>query len=67
MSAPQVEQTFHRYPQPVYNFSYTDSLLSGANTELDPETKYRRTIFDIIPPKVNAALAIESRGIDMQL
>ncbi len=56
MHAPgQVKQEFFKYPTPEYNFNYVDQLISGDMTELQSSTastKYRRLLFNIVPPKV---------------
>lgn len=49
---PQVQQKFFKYPQPEYPFNYVDNLISGDYTALTEATKYRRLLFNIVPPKV---------------
>lgn len=48
----QVKQEFYKYPKPLYNFNYVDQLISGDQEELWDFTKYRRLLFNIVPPKV---------------
>lgn len=48
----QVKQEFYKYPKPDYNFNYVDQLISGDQTILWEHTKYRRLLFNIVPPKV---------------
>ncbi|CAM9342775.1 unnamed protein product, partial [Hapterophycus canaliculatus] len=50
-----VKQEFYKYPKPQYNFNYVDQLISGDQTELRDFTKYRRLLFNIVPPKVTSA------------
>ncbi|CAM9486869.1 unnamed protein product, partial [Ectocarpus sp. 4 AP-2014] len=47
-----VKQEFYKYPKPPYNFNYVDQLISGDEEELWEVTKYRRLLFNIVPPKV---------------
>lgn len=51
----QIQQKFHKYPEPEYPFTYLDNLISGDITELTEATKFRRLLFNIVPPEVTGS------------